>query len=84
MKSHLPHLKLNVPLALSSSDAFEAFSLVSKSKSFQIIEMESNIATAVNKEAFSFKRMFLRCIPFSSDANKKEQPNESMISAIRL
>lgn len=45
--------------------------------------MESNLATAVNKEPFSFKKMFMRCLPFSSE-NKKEQPSESMISAVRL
>jgi hypothetical protein len=48
-----------------------------------VIEMESNLATAVNKEPFSIKRMFLRCLPFSGDS-KKEQPNESTISAVRL
>jgi len=38
--------------------------------------MESNLATAVNKEPFSFKKMFLRCIPFSMES-KKEQPIDS-------
>jgi hypothetical protein len=83
MKAHLPQVKLNVPLGLSSSEVFEVFSLVSKSTRFQVIEMESNIATAVNKEPFSLKRMFLRCIPFSSES-KKEQPTDSLISAVRL
>ena len=44
--------------------------------------MEQNLATAVNKEPFSIKRMFLRCIPFSD--LKREQSSESFISAIRL
>ena len=44
--------------------------------------MEHNIATAVNKEPFSIKRMFLRCIPFSD--SKRENPNEVFISAVRL
>lgn len=57
--------------------------MVSKSKSFQIIEMEANLATAVNKEPFSFRKMFLRCLPFNSDS-KHETPNEATISAIRL
>ena len=56
---------------------------MSKATAFQVIEMESNLATAVNKEPFSIKRMFLRCLPFSGDS-KKEQPNESTISAVRL
>ncbi len=64
MKSHFPSLKLNVPLYLSSSDIFEIFVNVSKREKFQIIEMEQGTATAVNKEQFSFKRMFMRCIPF--------------------
>jgi hypothetical protein len=29
--------------------------------------MEQCIATAVNKEPFSFKRIFLKCIPFSDN-----------------
>lgn len=33
-KAHLPSLKINVPLALSGSDVFEVFSLISKAKSF--------------------------------------------------
>ena len=44
--------------------------------------MEQNIATAVNKEPFSIKRMFMRCIPFQE--SKKESPNDTFISAVRL
>jgi hypothetical protein len=44
--------------------------------------MEQSFATAVNKEPFSLKRMFMRCIPFSEF--KKEQSQESFISAIRV
>jgi len=43
--------------------------------------MDQNIATAVNKEPFSLRKIFQRCIPFSD--HKKEQ-QESMISAVRL
>ena len=82
LRSLLPQLKVNVPLALSTNDIFEIFSNVSRKESFQVIEMEQSIATAVNKEPFSIKRMFLRCIPFGVD--KLEQPNESSISAVRL
>ena len=56
---------------------------MSRSTNFQIIEMDQNIATAVNKEPFSFKRLFLRCLPFQIP-NKGDQPNDSLISAIRL
>ena len=79
MKAHLPYMKLNVPLALTSSEIFEVFSYVSKNKSFQIIEMESNLATAVNKEPFSLKRLFLRCLPFSTEA-KKEKKHTTLLS----
>ena len=44
--------------------------------------MEQNFATAVNKEPFSLKRMFMRCFPFQDF--KKEQPTDSFISAVRL
>jgi hypothetical protein len=39
------------------------FSIVSKSTSFEIIEMEQSIATAVNKEPFSIRKMLLNCLP---------------------
>jgi hypothetical protein len=64
MKVHLPHVKINVPLALTSSEIFEIFSYICKATKFQVIEMESNIATAVKKEPFSLKKMFMRCLPF--------------------
>ena len=83
MKPSLPYLKLNVPLSVSSSDIHEVFANVSRSKSFQIIEMEANLATAVNKEPFSIKKLFLRCLPFNTDG-KREGPGENMISAVRL
>jgi len=57
-------LKLNAPLAISVNQIFEVFALVSKKCEFQVIEMEQTMATAVNKEPFSFKRMFLSCVPF--------------------
>jgi hypothetical protein len=56
---------------------------ISRRERFQVIEMEQTIATAVNKEPFSIKRMFMRCIPFSADFKQRDQ-NESFISAIRL
>ena len=65
-QASLPSLKLNVPLALTSTEIFESFSHICISQKFQIIEMDASLATAVNKEPFSFKKMFLRCIPFSS------------------
>ena len=45
--------------------------------------MEQTIATAVNKEPFSLKRMFLKCLPFSSDKGGN-MTNGSPISAVRL
>ena len=73
-QGQLPSLKLNVPLALTSSEIFESFSHVCRSQKFQIIEMDAQLATAVNKEPFSIKKMFLRCIPFSSlTGDQKEQ-----------
>ena len=44
--------------------------------------MEQGTATAVNKEQFSFKRMFMKCIPFHD--HKKDAPTDSMISAIKM
>lgn len=44
--------------------------------------MEQSSATAVNKESFSIKKMFMRCIPFSDF--KREKSADSFISAIKL
>ena len=63
IKPSLPSMKVNVPLALTSNKVFEMFSLLSKSTSFEIIEMEQSIATAVNKEPFSIRKMLLNCLP---------------------
>jgi len=41
--------------------------------------MEEFIATAVNKEPFSLKRLFSRCFPVT-----KNSDNQQMISAVRL
>lgn len=68
-------------MGITSNEVFEIFTGICKASSFQVIEMDQNIATAVNKEPFSFKKIFQRCIPFSD--SKKEHP-ESMISAVRL
>jgi|LakMenEpi03Oct11_1017367.scaffolds.fasta_scaffold74042_1 hypothetical protein len=51
--------------------------------------MEQTIATAVNKEPFSIKRMLLKCFPFTENGGRKtgrdaEFTNESPISAVRL
>ena len=64
IKTSLPVLKINVPLSLSTHDVFDVFSFVSGKTKFQIIEMEQTIATAVNKEPFSLRKMFLKCLPF--------------------
>ncbi|CDW76663.1 UNKNOWN [Stylonychia lemnae] len=82
LKQTLPSFKLNVPLSVSTSEIFEVFTSISKAQRFQIIEMEQSLATAVNKEPFSIKKMFMRCIPFSD--GKNSQQNDSFISAIRI
>jgi len=64
LQTNLPILKLNVPLQLTHSDIFEVFSDVSLKEKFQVIEMEQTIATAVNKEPFSLKQLFMKCFPF--------------------
>ena len=63
IKSSLPILKINVPLSISTHDCFDVFSFVSRKTKFQVIEMEQTIATAVNKEPFSLRKMFLKCLP---------------------
>ena len=40
-QGQMPSLKINVPLALTSSDIFEGFSHVCRSQKFQIIEMDA-------------------------------------------
>ena len=72
-----------MPLSLSTHDIFDVFSSVSGSKKFQIIEMEQTIATAVNKEPFSLRKMFLKCLPFT-DGRDGNMTNGSPISAVRL
>ena len=83
IKASLPLLKINVPLSISTHDIFDVFSAVSSKEKFQIIEMEQTIATAVNKEPFSLKRMFLKCLPFTEDKGGN-MTSESPISAVRL
>ena len=80
MKPQLPHIKINVPMVVTSNDVYEIFTAVCRHNDFQIIEMDQNIATAVNKEPFSFKKILQRCIPFSD----KSKESESIISALRL
>ena len=83
IKTSLPLLKINVPLSLSTHDIFDIFTGVSAKEKFQIIEMDQTIATAVNKEPFSLKRMFLKCLPFNEGRGGNMSSN-SPISAVRL
>ena len=53
---------------MSARDIFDIFTIVSAKEKFQVIEMEQSIATAVNKEPFSLKKMFMKC---SKDLPKK-------------
>ena len=87
IKSSLPVLKINVPLSISTHDIFDVFSFVSGKTKFQVIEMEQTIATAVNKEPFSLRKMFLKCLPFQESGGKGSDGNmtsNSPISAVRL
>ena len=63
-KQKLPIFKQNVALTISSNELFEIFRSISGKEKFQVIEMEQTIATAVNKEAFSLKKMMMKCLPF--------------------
>lgn len=63
IKQSLPQMKVNVPLAFTSNKIFELFTQVSKNTKFEIIEMEQSIATAVNKEPFSIRKLLLNCLP---------------------
>jgi hypothetical protein len=83
VKSNLATLKLNVPLNMAISSIFQHFSTVAKRENFQIIEMEQTMATAVNKEPISFKRMFFNCLPFQSK-DQKQEGADACISAVRL
>ena len=83
IKSSLPLLKINVPLSTSTHDVFDIFTTVSGKEKFQVIEMEQTIATAVNKEPFSLRRMFLKCLPFA-DGKGGESMSNAPISAVRL
>ena len=76
IKQSLPVLKLNVPISVTSNKIFEVFMLISKQTSFEIIEMEQSIATAVNKEPFSLTKMLLKCLPFQGviTGNAKKGP----------
>ena len=84
IKTSLPILKINVPLTLSTHDVFDVFSFVSSKTKFQVIEMEQTIATAVNKEPFSLRKMFLKCLPFAEAKGNGNMTNNSPISAVRL
>ena len=46
--------------------------------------MEQTIATAVNKEPFSLRKMFLKCLPFAEGKGSGNMTNNSPISAVRL
>ncbi len=45
-----------------------------------MIESEDNVATAVSKDQFSFKKLFSRCFPSS----KQEEDGDSAVCAIKL
>ncbi len=83
IKASLPLLKINVPLSIVTHDIFDIFQNVSANEKFQIIELEQTIATAVNKEPFSLRKMFLKCLPFA-DGGKGNMTGGSPISAVRL
>lgn len=55
IKSSLPSLKLHIPLSIPCSHLFNLFHQVANQQSFQVIEAEENVATAVSKDYFSFK-----------------------------
>ena len=85
IKQSLPVLKVNVPLAISTHDVFDIFTQISGKNKFQVIEMEQTIATAVNKEPFSLRKMFLKCLPFAeSKGGVDNMTSHSPISAVRL
>ncbi len=46
--------------------------------------MEQTIATAVNKEPFSIRKMFLKCLPFADGKGGDNMTSHSPISAVRL
>lgn len=48
--------------------------------------MEQTIATAVNKEPFSFKKMLMNCLPVKNQQRNRDgnMTNDSPISAVRL
>ena len=47
--------------------------------------MEQTIATAVNKEPFSLRKMFLKCLPFAdAKGGGDNMTSHSPISAVRL
>ena len=85
-----------MPLSLTTHDIFDVFSFVSNKAKFQVIEMEQTIATAVNKEPFSLRKMFLKCLPSfqqqdttkgamgGSRPSQGNLTNNSPISAVRL
>ena len=66
---------------MQQNQIFEIFVEVSRATNFQVIELENQFATAVYKEPFSIKKLFLRCIPFSG---KKDPEQEYYVSAVRL
>lgn len=63
IKSSLPSLKLHIPLSIPCSHLLNLFHQVANQQSFQVIEAEENVATAVSKDYFSFKKIFSKCFP---------------------
>lgn len=77
LKSSLPCLKLHIPLSISCAHLLNLFHAVANQQSFQVIEAEENVATAVSKDLFSFKKIFSKCFP-----TRKEE--DDSMCAIKL
>ncbi len=78
----LPQCKLTASLGVSASEVMKVFDAVCKAKSFQIIESEELLATAVYREPFSFRKLFSYCLPSKNTGS--EGGRSSMVSAVKL
>lgn len=63
VSSYMPHYHIDIPFSIPSSKIFDLFSKSAANKHFQILEHSNNSALAVQKERFSFKEIFLCCVP---------------------
>ena len=86
VRSSLPQAKLQASFAISSSEIMKVFEEVCRAKSFQIIEMEELLATAVYREPFSLKKLFSYCLPSKgrNSGRAGSASSSSMVSAIKL